>query len=578
MSGDESPAKEPSRLSRILAAPKQWTMPTWATIALTCFLVTSIILCWGWFQREHQYVPWYHYMTWQRLLLTIALLVAVPSFFHRGLRLWLQGESSRFPEIERAWQAGVHALREAGIELGATPVFVCLGSNDELQERAIMNANATPLSVIGVPKGPAPLHWYGNSEAIYLFCTDASWLSVLNRLRREREEEQESSLSLSDSPQGFAALPSAGYRATPTSPPTAGRSGAPMGAAKQNHAEPASSARAPAPAAPTDYRGTMMLDQFVSESGPPTAKASAPAANIRGTMILDEPEEEPQSVGTAVADFESSPIAAAATQHHQPIIVPSRDSTLRLQRLQAVCQRLRNSRHPLCPANGILTLLPFELIHATADEIEELERAIKNDLAVLRDELNLRAPVTALVVGLEKDSGFRELVRRVGRDKSASQRFGGRYDLRAMAAADHLRDFSSHVCGAFEDWAYTLFRAKGALSRPGNTRLYSLLCKVRCVLKHKLGRLLANGVGFDARQSSGDEPHLFSGCYFAATGRTADRQAFARGVLEKLVAEQEQIEWTDSAITKERRCRQAFFAGVVVDAVLVATLAGLLWW
>lgn len=566
--------------TRIVAIPKTWSVPVWATIGLATFLIGCLIACWGWFQHRHQYVPWYHYLTWDRLLVVVTLLVAAPYLFYHGLRLWLLGEASRFPELEKAWQAGMHALSEAGITLDSTPVFLCLGSNDELQERAIMNSNATPLSVVGVPKGPAPIHWYGNSEAVYLFCTDASWLSALNRLRREREDEAAES-GASESQLPLAGLGIAGDRgselaaAKPLASPQNGNGNGSSMRAAENGGNGASlrlaSPQSPVASQPAGtYRGTMMLDQFVSEASPGRAIAvpASSGGSVRGTLMLEESD-----TNIAVQEEPDSLPAPEATLHQrQPVLVAARDVTIRLRRLQAACQYLRNARRPLCPINGILALLPFELIHATAEEMEELERAVRNDLDVVRDELSLRAPVTTLVVGLEKESGFRELVRRVGREKSATQRFGGRFDTRAVAAADHLRSFSSHVCGAFEDWAYTLFRAKGALSRPGNTRLYSLLCKVRCVLKHKLGRLLANGIGFDARQTNAGEPHLFSGCYFAATGRSADRQAFTRGVLEKLVAEQEQIEWTDQAVALDRRCRQLYYLGIILDVALLSLL------
>ena len=79
--------------------------------------------------------------------------------------------------------------------------------------------------------------------------------------------------------------------------------------------------------------------------------------------------------------------------------------------------------------------------------------------------------MTALIVGMERERGFRELVRRVGRTRARSQRFGRRFDVRCLASARELSAFCAHVCGAFEDWVYTLFRDEGSLTRPGNIRL-----------------------------------------------------------------------------------------------------------
>ena len=131
-----------------------------------------------------------------------------------------------------------------------------------------------------------------------------------------------------------------------------------------------------------------------------------------------------------------------------------------------------------------------------------------------------------------------------------------------------------HLCGAFEDWVYTLYREPGVLSHPGNTHLYHLLCKVRCNLTGRLAEVLSGGFGYDERTANGDDPISFSGCYFAATGVTPDRQAFVRGVIEKLVDEQEQIEWSRNASKDEKWFRSLAFWGVVASVALaVATVA-----
>ncbi|MCA9213847.1 MAG: hypothetical protein KDB27_12335 [Planctomycetales bacterium] len=548
MSDEKAPAGEPPKkkkpglFKRMLAAPKSWTVVTRATVLLSCFLITTVVTCWIMYQVGYEHVPWRHYMTWPRLFVVIGLLIAIPIVFHKALKLWLEGEAARFPDLEKAWHAGLTALRKQGITLDSAPLFLVLGANDEQQERSIMNSHPTPLSVVGVPKGPAPLHWYANSGAIYLFCSDTSWLTSLNRLRKSIEDEA----TVLD--MAMAAMPSddtyEGYSAPPPRP---------------------DETVVPTPAS---ARGTIMLDQFVGESSEPNANYGA-QGNISGTMTLEAPVARP-----AVAH--ASPAPSHVTAKKQPVVVPSSESTTKLQSLQNVCQLVRNARQPYCPLNGVLTLLPFGTIDATGKELQELQRAIRSDLEVIRTETQLRTPVTALVVGLEDELGFRELVRRVGREKSAVQRFGSRFDTRCDATPDHLEKFSTHVCGAFEDWVYTLFREKGALSRPGNPRLYSLLCKVRCILTQRLGRILSKGFAVSERENEGFEPTLFSGCYFAATGRTPDRQAFVQGVLSKLVSEQEQTEWTDRAIALERRYSRLLFTGFAVNAVLLALLVTLI--
>jgi hypothetical protein len=269
------------------------------------------------------------------------------------------------------------------------------------------------------------------------------------------------------------------------------------------------------------------------------------------------------------------PMPTPARDETVAIVAPA-DATERLQRLQYVCQLLRRARQPLCALNGILTLLPFQAMRATAEEAEELQRAIKSDLLAVQRTLQLRCPVTALITGLEEDRGFSELVRRVGPERAGTQRFGRKFDVRALAAPEELIALCDHVCGAFDDWVYALFREQGALTRPGNTRLYALLCKVRCYLKPRLTELLSAGFGYDRRELPDDDPFLFSGCYFAATGDTPDRQAFVRGVLEKLAEEQEYVEWSPRALTANRRLLWLSYAGLAVSVVLLVTLAAMI--
>jgi hypothetical protein len=155
-----------------------------------------------------------------------------------------------------------------------------------------------------------------------------------------------------------------------------------------------------------------------------------------------------------------------------------------------------------------------------------------------------------------------------------TQRFGRRFDVRTVATAEQLSALCIHVCGVFEDWIHTLFREAGALSRPGNTRLYSLLCKIRCNFAPVLKDVLAGGFGYDAQQKQLAEPLAFSGCYFAATGESDDQQAFVRGVFEKLGEEQEEVEWTRRAKQVNRRYQSLAIASTVLSVALAVLIAG----
>jgi len=539
--------KKPGLFRRIVGSP--WRLSQAGLVSwLTAFALLAIVITvWSFFFGLDDNV--HGALGWPRMLAVLALVVIIPLVLYRGLRLWLEGESSRFPDIDYAWNAGLEALHTHGLSLEHSPIFLVLGSSGERRERFLMMAAGQDFRVRGVPEGKAPLHWYADPDGIFIFCTDASWLSALTVLAEKKPID----------PVGLRTVSFNAGSQTRESVPQA----------------PAPAAMPPMSSVPEPsekIRGTVMLDQFLGQSAvsqgaaPPNSAAARPAGTLVGADFgtFTKPELAEPSVSHMPAA--NDPQVMLAT-------VPPLEATSQLQRLQYVGQLLRNARRPVCPLNGILTLLPFQMMQAEPTEVEELERAIKSDLLTVQRTLQVRCPVTSMIVGLDQERGFSELVRRVGPERAASQRFGQRYDVRCLAERDGLAAFCDHVCGTFEDWVHALFREQQALSRPGNTRLYGLLCKVRCNLKTRLTEILTGAFGYDSRELPNDDPFLFSGCYFAATGESPDRQAFVKGVIDKLVQEQDYVEWSQHAMAANRRSRWLAIGGFLCSSLLLLCLA-----
>jgi hypothetical protein len=320
-------------------------------------------------------------------------------------------------------------------------------------------------------------------------------------------------------------------------------------------------------ATPGGAAGSVTAASAMRQSAQPAQPAGA--VNIRGTMVVGG------QAGTG--ELEADGISAAAEK--KVIKLDQHDSSEQERRLEYLCRLLRRLRQPLCPVNGVLTLLPFSLIGRSVPESNEVQRAVQRDTSTLLSVLKTRCPVTALVAGLEEESGFRELVRRVGRDRAAGQRFGKGFNLWNPPLPERLEATAAHACGAFEDWVYTLFREKGSLAKPGNTSLFALLCKIRHNLQSRLVNILAIGFGRDVEQDRGGEGLLFGGCYFAATGETEDRQAFVKAVLEKLPEQQEELQWTEDALREDGRYQLAARLALGADTLLLLALAAMIvWW
>jgi hypothetical protein len=169
-------------------------------------------------------------------------------------------------------------------------------------------------------------------------------------------------------------------------------------------------------------------------------------------------------------------------------------------------------------------------------------------------------------------------VRRVGRERAVAQRFGRRFDVRIVPTAEAITNLCALAAGTFEDWIHTLFREAEALARPGNLRLYGLLCKMRSTLSSVLSEVLVGTFAHDPQSKELPEPVPFSGCYFAATGESDDQQAFVRGVFEKLSEEQEEVEWTHAARNVNRTYQKLAAAALVLSiCCLVVTVAVAIW-
>lgn len=471
-------------------------------------------------------------LTFGFVLAVSILVVVIPIVLYKALKLWLEGDVSPFPDIDNAWRAGLAELQQHNLDLSQIPLFLVLGSAGEDQEKSLFDASRLSLNLREVPQGPAALHWYANPDGIYLVSTDTSCLSKLAGLARKLTDE-ESSRPGPIKPRSSVDP----IRGTIVS---GGAGGRPPGGELRGSAPLPESPAAQAPSGPVDIRGTMIVGGQVS----------------------------------GAAAFDSGGVTTSAEK--RVIKLQQHDGTEQERRLEYVCRLIRRARQPLCPINGLLTLLPFGLIQRSIPESIEVQRALKRDLSTLLRVLMLRCPATAMVVGLEEESGFRELVRRVGRDRALGQRFGKGFTVWNPPIPERLEALSAHACGSFEDWVYTLFREKGSLSKPGNTKLYALLCKIRRNVQSRLANILVAAFSAQTDQDPQTEGLLFGGCYFAASGESEDRQAFVRGVFDKLPEQQEELQWTRQGLDEDEKFQRFAQLGFGLDMVLLLGLAGMI--
>jgi hypothetical protein len=504
----------PSRWKAIPRKLAQISLPGIVStiVFLMLVAVASIVVA---FLRSDRGKTYYEPAWFRDISIIIMLIIVITMVTYYTVKLWMEGEGSPFEDIDRAWQAGIEALEKNHFDLRQIPMFLVLGSEGPDQNRVMLNAARVSLTVDNVPPGTAALHWYANQDAIYLVCTEVGCLSRLAQYAKQ------GGIAAASGPAPVPTGPSISSTAFPSQDlmEAAQRMSAERDSAMggSGDGDAAGSVSIPAPASGMDIRGTMMVS----------------AVDVRETI---RPSAAPRMVGRSLE-------------------LNREEVELQRRRLAYLCKLLERNRRPLCGVNGVMTLVPIKLISGDSSEGAWTKEAIRNDLDGLIVGLKLRFPVVALVTGLEEEKGFDELIRRVGRERAVGQRFGKGFGVWDPPIDEEIEALCKHACGAFEDWAYYLFKEPNSLSKPGNRSLYMLLCKVRRTLQPRLEKILIGGYSFDPETQPNATPILFAGCYFAGTGETPERQAFVKGVFDRLPEQQEELEWTEAALREEDRYR-----------------------
>jgi hypothetical protein len=76
----------------------------------------------------------------------------------------------------------------------------------------------------------------------------------------------------------------------------------------------------------------------------------------------------------------------------------------------------------------------------------------------------------------------------------------------------------------------------------------------------------------------GQNMPMLAGCYLVALGSKADRRLFTRGLLDRVVNLQGELDWTDDCLRRNTwatRIARSLFALV---AAMVLAIAAIVWW
>ncbi|WP_164102997.1 type VI secretion protein IcmF/TssM N-terminal domain-containing protein [Candidatus Laterigemmans baculatus] len=478
------------------------------------------------------------------------------------------------PNVDAAWQTVLEQIRAAGIELQRTPLFLTLGrpSGGLAEFCSVLPLDAS----LPLPAGrdDPPLAVYGNQEGLFVCCGKNSLFGDY------LDSQQISAGPISELTSAATSLTTASS-SDPLSPPA---SAAPPSAAPPSAGSPSSGPASPVAVAAAAERngGTATLVR------PQTSSPAAPRLSEMARSIetqLDELEHQ-----LAEADALLAPETAVATRS---------TAAAAGERFAQLCRLISAAREPYCPINGVVVLIPLEVL-GSDEATAEGASCIQQDLQIALRSLETEVSVQIVFSGLAASEGGDELLDRLAED----QLFGtlgcvlplppeGDGDA-AQRATDQA---AAWLCdGLFPALARRVLR-RGELDAPndhsehsdhsvpsdraaqaGNRRLHALVAAFRG-RRQRLSRLLAGCLPATPGQ------WRIRGCFFAPTSSqrppTAapptpappipDRQAFAAGILMQIQRMQNEVRWLASRRRRDSLALAATLVGYAL--ILTATLA-----
>lgn len=467
---------------------------------------------------------------WNSTLPLVLLTLATPPFVYLAVWMWGEGRASRFPDIDRAWREGMEALTREGLSLNESPVFLVMGLRNERQVRAFMNATGMQFAVFGAPEGGSnPLYFYAIKN--YQVKRDETWNAVFLMLT---DTSQTSRL--------VALAAESGGRERAIKPPD--------DTVRLSQIRETSSGDTPRPGTIDQLRGTVG-----GQAAPVAPLARQAPVNLRGTMDLSD----------ARGSSSSAELSADSA-----VVLDKTEQTRQTERLGHVCRLLERVRDPFCTLNGVLVVTPFGLLRRGPEQVRNLAQATRQDLRTVQKRAHIRCPVISLIGGMEHEAGFGELVRRVGTGPALEQRIGMRFEPWNPATRERLEALAVHACDRIEGNVYDLYKMHDGYNKPGNGKLYNLLCRTRTGFSDLLKSFLSNAFG---QQDPDEQPMLFAGCYFAATGEIERLQGFLKAVLaDRMLENQDDLQWTDEAVAQDQFREGWARVGMLVAGLLVAAI------
>jgi hypothetical protein len=242
-------------------------------------------------------------------------------------------------------------------------------------------------------------------------------------------------------------------------------------------------------------------------------------------------------------------------------------------RLRTLCEWLETVRQPVAAINGVVVTVPFG--DGDPSVAAALGAAVSTDLQTIFRSVGLRAPVTIAWRGLEGMPGFGDLVTTIpAHERQAA--LGTAWPTGLPATHDQAHDLAVATCGAVIDKVSDHLLMPQSVQQPAvNRSLIELVCRLRLTAGTTMATFLQRVVAL-ADPSTGPPP--IAGSYFVAGSSGSAPDCFVRGMLDRVIAVQGELEWNRRRLQHDRSCQILGRVLALLDVVFLIGVVGVIWW
>lgn len=263
------------------------------------------------------------------------------------------------------------------------------------------------------------------------------------------------------------------------------------------------------------------------------------------------------------------------SQEHPHAALTAVERTDASDRLRSLCERIRNARQPVAPANGILALVSTHSDDQTTRLAHVIGAALGDDLITITSTCGLRMPLTVVATGIETLAGFDSLLKRLP-SETRMLASGDIFPVGRTTSATDLSTLAIAATGRLADEAGSLMLDPHSLQHSaGNRSLIGLMCRLRLHVAPLLQGIMQRGLDSAAHQAGSP---MLAGCYLLPTPKDPPAINFTEDLFARVIEVQGDLEWTPKQLTRNRRFARITRGLAVLNTLLLAAWIAVLWW